>query len=514
MDHELDWTPKLTVVSKQLVGEAFDVPPGRTIIGRKPGAAIRLTEASVSREHAALIRTGEQVMLVDLGSKNGTRVNGELIGAPHQLHDGDTVLVGSVELRFRNMTRELLGTDVPVNGFPGAAAPNVGAPHDAAAHLGSGTAEPSTIRQQTTETGPIAKPPVAVIRWWSTSRAIVLGMGGLAAAVLAVLSLWGTLAPPDQEDFAAITSVVVTRQMSLSEFAEGAPGTNVALRSARAIAPGIVDLAHAGHALPAGSVTLSEAATPTEVATPSDTTSPSDATSPSGIPNPSGTSTTTDSSTPMDNAVLRIDQWLPDPLVEAMFDHPAVEDYIPDIREVPFILQCGIVLLNASSSQCPDTAAGNLADSQRQGDDARDNFDEPANGTAAPENRTSPDVNGLDAAELANLIAEALSEVESIAKDGKKDPMGWVVAMNLEVRGLERVPLLLTWSLDGIDVPVSWAANRIAHRLIPTTDHDSGSPQVWVPDLERSGTYRVNVTLAREIDGSVLARGEAMVVNP
>ena len=83
-----------------------------------------------------------------------------------------------------------------------------------------------------------------------------------------------------------------------------------------------------------------------------------------------------------------------------------------------------------------------------------------------------------------------------------------MVAVNLDVVGLKNVPLLLTWSLDGLDVPVSWTAGNIAYRMTATTAHDSGSADVWVPDLKGTGTYNVNLTLAREKDGAVLARSQ------
>ena len=41
---------------------------------------------------------------------------------------------------------------------------------------------------------------------------------------------------------------------------------------------------------------------------------------------------------------------------------------------------------------------------------------------------------------------------------------------------------------------------------MPTTDHDGGSVEVWVPDLKRPGAYLVNLELARGSDGVVLYR--------
>lgn len=92
--------PRLTITSGQLRGSVFDVPAGRVTIGRTPTAEITIDHSSVSREHAELVRTGAQVVLTDRGSTNGTRVNDQLLGGSRELHDGDIVRLGSVELRF------------------------------------------------------------------------------------------------------------------------------------------------------------------------------------------------------------------------------------------------------------------------------------------------------------------------------------------------------------------------------------------------------------------------------
>jgi hypothetical protein len=88
------------ITSGPLSGRAFDVPPGRTTIGRTSAAAITIDDSTVSREHAELVRSGVQVVLRDLGSTNGTRVNDQALVGSRELQDGDVVRLGSVELRF------------------------------------------------------------------------------------------------------------------------------------------------------------------------------------------------------------------------------------------------------------------------------------------------------------------------------------------------------------------------------------------------------------------------------
>lgn len=83
------------------------LPDGRKIgigdeavtIGRLPECAIHLDDPNVSRRHAQLRRQGPEVVLVDLGSTNGTKVNGIQV-RERRLMPGDTVTVGTTTMRF------------------------------------------------------------------------------------------------------------------------------------------------------------------------------------------------------------------------------------------------------------------------------------------------------------------------------------------------------------------------------------------------------------------------------
>ena len=67
--------PQLVVVNGRMRGAGFDIPPGRSEIGREAGVAILLDDQDVSRHHAVLERAGSRVVLTDPGSTNGTWVN-------------------------------------------------------------------------------------------------------------------------------------------------------------------------------------------------------------------------------------------------------------------------------------------------------------------------------------------------------------------------------------------------------------------------------------------------------
>ncbi len=83
------------------------VPGGRRVpleddavtIGRQESCDVVLDDPTVSRHHAEVRRNGDAFELHDLGSRNGTRVNGLGITRT-QLADGDDLLIGAVPLRF------------------------------------------------------------------------------------------------------------------------------------------------------------------------------------------------------------------------------------------------------------------------------------------------------------------------------------------------------------------------------------------------------------------------------
>jgi hypothetical protein len=72
----------------------------RMVVGRLKACAVYLQDANVSREHAALEREGSGWALVDLGSTNGTLLNGEKITRA-RLKDGDEIVIGISELTYR-----------------------------------------------------------------------------------------------------------------------------------------------------------------------------------------------------------------------------------------------------------------------------------------------------------------------------------------------------------------------------------------------------------------------------
>src|SRR5262249_42604821 len=82
------------------------------VIGRTAPAAIVLEGGTVSRRHCEIVRQGPQVVILDLGSTNGTYVNGERISAQIPLSDGDTIAIGAHTLRYHRRTTNELATAI------------------------------------------------------------------------------------------------------------------------------------------------------------------------------------------------------------------------------------------------------------------------------------------------------------------------------------------------------------------------------------------------------------------
>ena len=74
---------------------------GSNLVGRDRDCAIRLDSATLSRHHARIVVTKEDAIVEDLGSKNGSRLNGRRLTHPVSLKDGDQLQVGSVTMTYR-----------------------------------------------------------------------------------------------------------------------------------------------------------------------------------------------------------------------------------------------------------------------------------------------------------------------------------------------------------------------------------------------------------------------------
>jgi len=92
--------PKITVSFQGVVVQEMPLTQERTAIGRRPYNAVVMDDPTVSGEHAVLLMTEGNVILEDLGSTNGTRLNGQAMQQRQALHDGDIIEIGGYQVRF------------------------------------------------------------------------------------------------------------------------------------------------------------------------------------------------------------------------------------------------------------------------------------------------------------------------------------------------------------------------------------------------------------------------------
>jgi pSer/pThr/pTyr-binding forkhead associated (FHA) protein len=70
------------------------------VLGRMEGCDVILPDSGVSRRHAEVRREGDEWVVIDLGSTNGTEVNGQRVNR-HRLTPGDRLVLGETTLEFR-----------------------------------------------------------------------------------------------------------------------------------------------------------------------------------------------------------------------------------------------------------------------------------------------------------------------------------------------------------------------------------------------------------------------------
>ena len=91
----------LVVVGGPLMGTRIGLAAGEHVVGRGPGADVTLADRALSRRHLHVAVEGGGVSVTDLGSSNGTFVQGVALAGARAVGDGDTVEVGRSLLAFQ-----------------------------------------------------------------------------------------------------------------------------------------------------------------------------------------------------------------------------------------------------------------------------------------------------------------------------------------------------------------------------------------------------------------------------
>jgi len=95
----------LVVTKGPHVSECFYLESDRMSIGRDPRSELFLNDRTVSRDHAVITKADGSFALEDVGSLNGTYVNGEVVDAA-ELKEGDEIQIGTFHLLFTSRPEE------------------------------------------------------------------------------------------------------------------------------------------------------------------------------------------------------------------------------------------------------------------------------------------------------------------------------------------------------------------------------------------------------------------------
>lgn len=126
--------PTATLVIRQgpQAGMSFPLTGNQIVIGREEGTDVALQDPEASRRHGLISWQGGQYIVEDLGSTNGTFVNGVQITSPQALNPGDSIGIGQTALVFH--LAEAQGPGIPqpqAPSYSGAPPPEPPAPNQA-----------------------------------------------------------------------------------------------------------------------------------------------------------------------------------------------------------------------------------------------------------------------------------------------------------------------------------------------------------------------------------------------
>lgn len=92
--------PKLVVLSQGLTGLSYELKVEKTTVGRVEDNSFQIAEPSVSSHHCEFLLRGNDVVIKDLNSTNGTFIGGQQITGEAVLKPGQVVRLGQVDVRL------------------------------------------------------------------------------------------------------------------------------------------------------------------------------------------------------------------------------------------------------------------------------------------------------------------------------------------------------------------------------------------------------------------------------
>jgi pSer/pThr/pTyr-binding forkhead associated (FHA) protein len=99
---------QLLVVQGKSASQAIKIGAGVMTVGRQQDCQLRIASSQVSRKHCQIFEKKGLLLVKDLGSSNGTLVNGKRIADQRVLEPGDELTVGSVKFRIERQEETVL----------------------------------------------------------------------------------------------------------------------------------------------------------------------------------------------------------------------------------------------------------------------------------------------------------------------------------------------------------------------------------------------------------------------
>lgn len=138
---------KLVVMLNGAMAGNHFIDKGRITIGRRSGNDIHLDDPGVSKEHAVIRTVGNDHIFEDMGSTNGSTINGDHI-TKHILQNGDAIDIGAYQIRYANIkanpemdydrTLMIRAVDREIGAAPKSAGLEMGSPSTARSSLRAG----------------------------------------------------------------------------------------------------------------------------------------------------------------------------------------------------------------------------------------------------------------------------------------------------------------------------------------------------------------------------------------
>jgi len=187
---------QLVMHSGPTPGKTFSLEGDVLTIGREASNQIAINDAEVSRKHSQLVLQGGKYVLTDLGSTNGTFVNGQRLTGQHVLQSGDVISLGEqINLLFEAITVADPNATMLSSAKPPAVARNAPPPQpqpqaQPAAYAGQVPAGPASVAAQAP--APAAAPnrmPMMI----GIGCLVLVCLCGVSLFLIDYLNLWCTV---------------------------------------------------------------------------------------------------------------------------------------------------------------------------------------------------------------------------------------------------------------------------------------------------------------------------------